>query len=455
MRRSRLLLLLTLAACRTPAAAPPTDEIDRIVDDTVARAHVPGAAVAIVRDGVVARRELRGVANLEHGAAVTPETAFQIASTTKIFTGTLVLQLVEDGAIRLDDPVSRWLPDAPEAWAPITIAHLAAHTSGIAEVDAPDDASLEEVYGLARAAPLAYAPGTRAAYGKTDLAVMALVLERATGTTFGDLLRARIFEPLGFTCTRYEDATEEVTPMGATRTAEVIADRATVYRWVDGRQRIAWFRYPRHAYASGGVFSCLADLERWAIALDEGRLLSPASEALATEAGPGGFGVVFSTTTLHGRAGYGHSGGPALADVVRIPDEKLTVIVLTNQQRLFPVVAPTIASASLGAPPATPAATDTDPERTARDRAVIDGVATGVLDDAAFTDEARAGLVPELRVWGPVIAAPWPVRRDLVLAAATPGAREYVATYGRSVRVRWTVATDEHGAIESIEPRVE
>lgn len=464
---SAILLVVVLTACHRgrPAATPSDrdpapDRIATIVDQVATRLHVPGTAVAIVRDGRVVQRKLRGVANLEWSSPVTADTAFQIASTTKIFTGTVLLLLVQDGVIHLDAPVARYLPDAPAAWKDITVRILAAHASGIP--DGPlTDATDDDAYATARAAPLAFPPGTAVRYGRTDFTILARVMERATGRRFTDLLHDRLFAPLGFTCTRFEDGSED----GMTRTAEVVPRRASVYRWSGDRQRIHWGLYPAHSYSSGGAFSCLEDLERWAIALDRGRLMTPESERLAAtgfqrrDGSTGGFGVVFATSTLHGHAVYGHSGGPALGDVVRIPDEHLTVIVTANQQRALPDLAATIASVVLGAPPAATAVADPDPTLTATHTGVIDGSIRGDVPDEPFSVDGRRELVPEVREWGPIQAAPWPPRTALAFAGEHAGVagrvREYVSWHGAAVRVRWKLTLDAAGAITGIEAHVD
>lgn len=448
------------------AGAPAPDAIDRIIALVRARAHVPAMAVAIVRDGVAEVRTA-GVASLEWDAPVTRRTAFQIASSTKVFTGTLVLQLVQEGRLALDQPVATYLDDAPPAWRALTVAQLAAHASGIADLDdlhTPGDAA--RAYRDARAQPLRTAPGAAAAYGRTDFAVLQVLLERVSGQPFEALLTARILAPLGMTCTRFEHASDD----DVTRRGDVIAARAGVYRWADGAQRTAGFLYPAHSYASGGLWSCVDDLVRWAQALDDGRLLDPALEARAATPLPliGGaaspWSVAFAVGTLHGLPWYGHSGGPALADVVRVPSRRLTVIVLTNQQRLAPTIAPLVASLALGdAPPAapTPAALAHPVTRgeLQADRALVVRLADGTVPDARFAADARP-LAAELRTWLPLAAAAWPELTalaliDRALAADGGDLRVYAARYGARVGVRWTLRRDAAGALTAADLAIE
>jgi CubicO group peptidase (beta-lactamase class C family) len=421
-------LLLATVGCVTVAP------VDAYVHAVMDKHHVPGVAVAIVRDGKLEKLATYGVADLESEAKVGPDTAFQIASTTKLLTGTLVMRLVQEGKLELDVPLSKYLPDAPESWKAITVRHLAAHTSGL-ENNPEDEApatSVAERYEAARKKPLAFMPGTRSEYALTDFVVLTHLLEKVTGQGFEELLRARVLEPLGFTCTRYEHALQQ----GPVRIADVIPHRANTYRFTDGAQRRGWFLYPLHAYAAGGAFSCVQDLVRWAVAMDQGTLLTPETQRAAATAfklsdgREGSFGVAFSQGTLRGLHTFGHAGGGALADVLRVPDKKLTVIVLTNEQGLLPALAPIIASRYLPPLPEldAPGLPDTEPALS-----------------------ATQGLLPALRTFGtPESALYPPLQRMTLLEESKDGEtrkRTYRAVYGQDVSMKWSFTLDTEGRV--------
>lgn len=461
---------MRLAACRFvvawivafgllegPARAGTSEAVDAVIGRVMRDLHVPGMGVALVRAGKVEKLATYGVANVEWQAAVTDDTRFQLASATKVFTGTLVMLLVQDGTLRLDDPIAKYLPEAPAAWRAITIAQLAAHASGIPEPAEPPRGTLADEAAALAKRPLAFAPGTQAVYGLSDYLVLAHVLEKATGRAFPELLQARVFAPLQLTCTAFDRATDA----GPTRSADVIPRRASVYRWAGDHQRTAWFLYPEATYASGGLWSCLPDLAKWARAMDEGRLLTAESERIAStpyrlrDGREAPWGVVFSTGSLRGRRSYGHSGGPALADIVRLPELDVTVIVLANQQRLHPELAPLIASLLLPASATTPLA-DARPALTRTTRGLVDGLATGTLADTAFAPGVRAELVPALRDWGPVMMAPLGPTTSFALVdeqrAGAGSVRTYRAMHG-AFAIRWTFTLDERGLVRDVEHR--
>jgi CubicO group peptidase (beta-lactamase class C family) len=435
--------------------------VDDYLHAVMEKNQVPGMALAIVRDGKLERLSAYGLADLESEAKVGPETAFQLASVTKAFTGTLVLLLVQEGQIDLDAPLSKYLPDAPESWKGMTVRHLAAHASGLKDLPDEDSsaATAAERYEAARKTAPAYAPGERSEYALTDFVVLTHLLEKVSGKRFEELLRSRIFEPLGFSCTRYEHARQE----GPVRLADVIPRRASIYHFVDGVPQRSWFLYPEHTYAAGGLFSCARDLARWAVAMDQGTLLTPATQQLGATAfklkdgSSGGFGVAFAVGKLRGLPAFGHSGGGSLADVLRIPEKKLTVIVLTNKRGLLPVLARHIASLHLPPLPGldAPGIADTEPALTATLRAVVEGIASGNLDAAAFSPSAQQELVPVLRTFGtPGNALSPPIRRVVLLEDrkdSEPRKRFLRVIHGQDISVRWTFSLDAAGKILNLD----
>jgi CubicO group peptidase (beta-lactamase class C family) len=412
----------------------------------------------VVRDGKVVLSRSWGTADLEHGAPVTLDSRFQFASSTKMLTGTLVMMLVQEGRLRLEDPISKFFPDAPASWGAITVEHLATHTSGMAPKEFEKGLTLDEAVAAAMKEPLAAKPGETVAYGSLDFSILAAIIEKVTGQPFDAALEARILAPLGMQCTGFEHAKEE----GLTRTADLVPHRVTTYRWSGTTQRVAWFLYPSYTYAAGGLFSCIGDVARFLVAIENGTLLRPETARRMWTAPTlnhgttGQFAIGWTVAKRGGRTEVGHSGGPALADVVYLPDEKLAVVVLTNQKKLFPILAQGIADLLLPASPPSKQAriADDAPPITAAVQKVITGMATGSLDPALFTDEAQRALVPMLAEWGPVSTGQYdPLTRLELLEDTTRDGRRlrtYRAMFGRTpVRYQVTLAPD--GRIDGID----
>ncbi|MDI6625565.1 MAG: serine hydrolase domain-containing protein [Brevundimonas sp.] len=443
-------------ALASPVLADPVDDIVR---DYMEAAHIPGAAVAVIQDGRVVKLEGYGQANLEWEAPVTADTPFQTASASKVIAGLVLMRLVEQGTLSLDAPVSTFFQAAPETWRAITVRHLAGHTSGLAEARGlPNTATPAEVAAEAMKLPLAYPTGTESRYGLTDFVVMTAIMEKASGLSYPDLVRREIVEPLGLTHTGFIMMRET----GPVRAAEIMPGRARVYGWRGGVQRDEEFIYPVHVYAAGGLYSSARDLAVLMAALEGGRLLTPESFALLTspatlnDGRDGSFGVGWTFDRYNGLATVGHTGGPALADVMHVPSEKLTVIALTNQRRFYPLLSHAIADLSLPAPPEASAIADARPELTAGLRRMLEAAVAGQVDPAAFADNARDGAVGFYQDFGQaMLVAVGPLQAvDLMdERAGEPGElrRRYRVRFERRT-LDFVVRTDAAGLFSEVRP---
>src|SRR4249919_251296 len=328
-----LLAGLVLAGCATPTHdTGPRDmaqDIDALMRDYTG--HVPGASVLVVRDGVPIVRRSYGYADLDAHVPATPATNYRLASVSKQFTAASILLLMEDGRLRLDDPVRHWLPTLPEAVDAVTLRHLLTHTAGLIDYeDVMDPASDVQVHdadvlALLEGQPRTYfPPGSDYRYSNSGYALLSLVVERASGMRYADFLHARIFEPLGMQNTVAFEAGRST-----------VAHRAYGHTFQEGR----WMRTDQSTTSAvlgdGGVYSSIDDLVKWDAAIRERRLLQPATWAQA-------FTPATKTDEADVQYGFGwrvtgetlwHSGETVgLRNViVRYPARKLTVVVLTNR----------------------------------------------------------------------------------------------------------------------------
>lgn len=334
MPPATLLLAAALASAATPGDDALLAKVDALMADYAG--EVPGASVLVVQDGQVRVRRAYGLADVEAGIAATPATNYRLASITKQFTAAAVLLLAEDGRLRLDDPVGRWLPSLPPAPAAATLHQLLTHTSGLVDYEdsvpaavpgAPPASQLRDadVLRLLEAHDRTlFPPGSEYRYSNSGYAMLALVVERASGRCFPAYLRENIFLPLGM------DAT-----LARVDNGPPVPHRAYGHRFeADGWQRAD--QSPTSAVlGDGGVYSSIDDLARWHAALDGDRLLSAASRRLA-------FTPHVATDDPDVRYGYGwrigtgtqwHSGETiGFRNVlVRWPHRRLAVVVLSNR----------------------------------------------------------------------------------------------------------------------------
>lgn len=292
---------------------------------------VPGASLLVVRNGIPVIRRSWGMSSLEDNVAATPETNFRLASVTKQFTAAAILLLAEDGRLSLDDRVRKWFPSLPTAIESVTITHLLTHTSGI--VDYEDvipagttvqlhDANVLQL--LESRGSTYFKPGTSYRYSNSGYALLALIVERASGKTFATFLRERIFVPLGMSITvTYEEG------------ISTVPNRAFGYTMKNS----AWTRKDQSVTSAvlgdGGMYSSIDDMAKWDAALYDSRLLSDESRRLA-------FAPHTSTDQDDVKYGFGwritgetlwHSGETSgfRNVIIRYPARKLTVVMLTNR----------------------------------------------------------------------------------------------------------------------------
>lgn len=319
--------------------------IDSFLKAQINAHQIPGLSVAIIENGDAAFVKTYGKAVLEHNISTTPETAFQLASVTKLLSATAILTLVQEGKLDLNQKVNYYLPDLPDSWSKLKVIDLLAHQSGI-----PDLLALQFNFGSvdlaldsARKIGLEFDPGEKTVYSGGDYVVVMKLIETLTGLPFQEFLDERLLKKLGMNHTLFNNMSQDF----IYRTYDAIPFAATTYVWnsQQNRQQIFSMMFPQWTYPAGGLFSSIEDLTKWIIALDKNLILKPEiAELLWTPAKlndgtDSNFGVGWIVDKYNGEKVTGHSGGPALADVVRLPERKITVIVLTNQIELRPFLA--------------------------------------------------------------------------------------------------------------------
>ena len=223
-----------------------------------------------------------GMANYEFGVANTPETRFHIASVSKSFTAVAILLLEERGKLSTSDPVSSFVPDYPNGDR-IRLEHLLTHSSGIPNVnDLPEYRSASrfpqtatDLVALFRDKPLEFEPGARFRYSNSNYNVLALVVERASGRSFGDFLKESVFDPLGLLATLHDGDATRVIPNNASGSEP---------EGLRGTRRVPYLDWSSKT-GNGSLVTTTGDLCKFARALFEGRLLRPASLAKVMQPG--------------------------------------------------------------------------------------------------------------------------------------------------------------------------
>lgn len=304
--------------------------------------HVPGLALGVGRGDQIIHEGYYGLANLEHGVAVRPETAFEIASVTKLFTSQAVLRLAQDGLLRLDASIAEYLPNLPDAWTPVTVRHCLAHQSGIPSYTAVerywqmtrDAKSHEDVLALVRDLPLSFAPGTRHGYDNTGFYLLGMIIEAVTGSAYGAYLRDIIFEPLGMMQTWANDY------------AAVVPHRAQGYIFRDGALCNKAFYDTSNTFSAGILLSTVRDLLAWRASFHSDVVLDAPMRALwrTPHPSPAGNERQFNFTVTLGwfivdhplAQFYGHNGGIQgfASTFLHLPATDTTAVALYNSDQI-------------------------------------------------------------------------------------------------------------------------
>lgn len=318
------------------------DAVDELIGSTMKRDLVPGMALLVTRPGQVMRRSGYGISDVEHRVPVTSSTMFQSGSLGKQFTAAAVLLLGERGRLRLDDPISRYLPKLPPAWDSITVRQLLSHTSGIhdSEEDGGEVFDLrreytdDELLGVLQSYPMDYAPGARWKYSNSGYIVAGILVTRVAGRFYGDFLRSEVFRPLGMKTARIISNTD------------IIPDRAMGYVREGSKIRNQDFvSASLNATGDGSLYLSLDDWSAWIAAMDREPLLSPASWAqlparIATrEEGVTDHGFCWDHMRIKGHEVIEFDGSwqGFRSAIERDPVSGITVVLLANLAQAEPV----------------------------------------------------------------------------------------------------------------------
>ena len=293
--------------------------------------RIPGLTLKIIRDGKTIKTAAYGRANIELNVPAKPDTVFEIGSITKQFTAAGILTLAQEGKLSVDDKISKYLKDTPEAWANVTIRHLLTHTSGIKNYTGLNGFQIrrhltqEQFIQAIGKEPMDFQPGDSWKYCNTGFNLLGYIIENVSGKNYWDFMSERVFQPLGMTAT-----TNRLLSL-------VIPNRASGYEqtnhvWMNRDSDLT------EVFSAGAIASTVGDLAKWNASLDSDRLLNAASKEqmwTPVKLNDGktrkyGFGWYVDAVEGHKNIGHGGSTSGFSASIQRFPDNRLAVIILTN-----------------------------------------------------------------------------------------------------------------------------
>ncbi|MCL7428868.1 serine hydrolase [Streptomyces sp. YS415] len=311
-----------------------TARLDKAIAGVRREAGIPGLTVGLWMPGKGSYVRSTGVADKVTGAPMRPDLHARIGSETKTFTVTALLQLVDDGRVRLDDPIAKYIRGVPDGRR-ITLRHLAEMRSGLFSYTEDDDFvqallsdprrpyTPRELLSYAFKHPNNAPPNTTFEYSNTNIVLLGLVIEKVTGRHLADVIHRRVLRPAGMHRTLFPHGAEFPEPHAHGYTNQTLS----------GEVEDATDWNPSWAWAAGAMISDLQDLRRWAPILATGKLLSPETQKQRLKTLPTGHpGTSYGLGIVNSGGWIGHNGSlPGYETVtVYLPSKKATLVLIMN-----------------------------------------------------------------------------------------------------------------------------
>jgi D-alanyl-D-alanine carboxypeptidase len=311
--------------------------------------------VLVARKGRVLFRHSYGMANYELQVPNSPETRFHLASVSKAFTAAAILQLQEQGRLSVADPVSRFVPDFPNGDR-ITLDNLLTHTSGIPDINDVSDYdtfarsphTIAQLVAKFANLPLTLQPGSGYQYSNSNYNLLALVVEKVSGESYGGYLRKHIFDPLGMQDSGHDGDASQLIPLAASGYKPAGITDCEKARYLDWSNKTG----------NGSLYSTVDDLFRFDRALKTDAVLKASARQKYFVEGPGNRYGWFIGKRLGYRVMSGKGRSPGfVAEVDRFPDDDVTIILLSNSYSTVSQdpIAEALAAIVFGQQPAPPA----------------------------------------------------------------------------------------------------
>jgi CubicO group peptidase (beta-lactamase class C family) len=304
----------------------------------------PGCALATIQDGEILYKRAYGMADLERNIPLSPASVFDLGSTGKQFTAMIITILARQGVLSLDDIVQKYVPEMPSYEQPITIRHMLHHTSGLRDYTTLvhlSDMHFENYYYeeellalICRQKELNFRPGDEYLYSNTGYFLLGIIAKRITGKSLPELIREHILEPLGMHATDFNDDVRRI-----------VKNRAIGYSREEGGAYRTEMSFCG-GYGDGAVLSTVEDLALWDQNFYANRLGGGGQELIHQMLLPGtlnsgealDYASGLSVGRYRGLSTVSHGGAWAgyTAELLRFPDQKLSVICLANASSIDP-----------------------------------------------------------------------------------------------------------------------
>lgn len=313
--------------------------VDKLIKTLMKERHIPGLQLAVIKEGEIVKQGSYGFADLQHQVPVTEETVFPINSMTKAFTGAAIVQLAEQGVLKVDDEIGKHLEGLPEAWQVIKINQLMGHSSGLPNILSSDhmletivlkdpEASWHEV----QERPLQFTPNSRFRYNQTGYVILGKIIDK--------------YKPEGFTAFITQ---QQLNAVGMPKTAQagfdylerMIPNQAQQYLHLgDGQYKNFYGEFPHILRTAAGMSSTATELANYMVSLQQGELVkdlellwTPVKLNNGRTEGfnnkENGYAMGWQTAQRKFHPAISASGGDATT-LITYPEDNVSVVVLTN-----------------------------------------------------------------------------------------------------------------------------
>jgi CubicO group peptidase (beta-lactamase class C family) len=321
------------------------DSIDMFVNNMMLKKQIPALQLAIVRNGKIVKQNSYGIANLEYGIKATDQSIFSVNSITKAFTGVALMQLAEEGKLKITDPLSLYIDSLPESWRKITIQQVMTHTSGLPDLlddnemvmgKGDESLAMKEVVKI----PLEFKTGDRFRYNQTGYVLIGQIITKLSGVHFTKFIEDRQFKAAGMKLTRFGDSYDVIPNYAGAYTMTRQVGAQFVRSPSPG---VSYIQFPIFFRTAAGIMSTATDMANWIIALNTGKLLTSKvsietmwTPAVLNDGQIGGFNRLtngyalgWPTVTRAEHPAVGPVGGGRSGLFIYLKDD-LSIIVLTN-----------------------------------------------------------------------------------------------------------------------------
>jgi CubicO group peptidase (beta-lactamase class C family) len=325
-----LLLTITLCFGQTSKTKEKEQKIETYIKDVISLNEIPGAALAVIKDGKIIYEKYYGKASLEENKPVDQNTIFKIFSTTKLITNVGVFQLIEKGKLSLEDEISIYLENLPKEWQTIKVKNLLTHSSGLPDIikfhDIPVNLPYNERIKILATKPMDFSTGNQYSYNQTNYLFLAKIIEKITGLTFDDFILQNQFSDVK-SGLYFSSNFDEVFPNTAIRYNYNRQTNTYVKSILDSG---------KDAHSSNGMNISLPEFIRWNQNLDNNIYLKSETKSAMWEPfqfkTKFNFGYGWGIYPLNNTLTYGFSGGNETA-FRKFTKNNLTVIFLSNGHR--------------------------------------------------------------------------------------------------------------------------